>query len=260
MKRYKTSAELKDLAKEKLTGRFGSAVFSLFLVSVVTRSVTSVAVSLLPVNGLFRNIISILFSAVVSAFLGILQTGIAYYFLNMSCNRPYTYGDIFYGFQENAEKSLKISAVHVAAETICLMPFQIFAFIFIETFDYKYILIAYILMLIGYIILTPINLAISQTFYLLLDFPETSAQDIIKTSIRIMKGHKWRLFRLDLSFLPLMIVCVLTLGIGFLWLNPYMRMTYTLFFLDLMNPGTMDSQNTAGPNTAWQNTAGPNNI
>ncbi len=52
----------------------------------------------------------------------------------------------------------------------------------------------------------------------------------------MMKGHKRRLFRLELSFLPLMLLCVLSFGIGFLWLNPYMQMTYTCFFLDLMNP------------------------
>ena len=44
-----------------------------------------------------------------------------------------------------------------------------------------------------------------------------------------------RLFLLELGFLPPMLLCVLSLGIGFLWLEPYMQMTYTYFFLDLMN-------------------------
>ena len=56
-----------------------------------------------------------------------------------------------------------------------------------------------------------------------------------------MKGHKWRLFKLELSFLPLQIICMLSFGIGNLWLNPYMRMTYTEFFLDLMSPGKQEA-------------------
>jgi len=58
-----------------------------------------------------------------------------------------------------------------------------------------------------------------------------------------MKGHKWRLFKLKLSFLPLQFICLLSFGIGNLWLNPYMRMTYTEFFLDLLNPEKQNSSN-----------------
>ena len=51
-----------------------------------------------------------------------------------------------------------------------------------------------------------------------------------------MKGHKGRLFYIGLSFIPLKLLAILSLGIGFLWVYPYQYMTQTLFFLDLMNP------------------------
>ena len=241
MKHYKSNAALKDLAKDKLTGKFGSAVWALILVSLVTRAVTGTATAFIPVGGWFWNIVSFLFTAVISAFLGILQTGIAYYFLNVACNMKYSYANIFHGFQENAEKSVKVSLVHVALETICTLPFQLLLLVFIQTFDYKYLLFSYVAMFIGYAVMAPFSLAISQSYYLLLDFPDSTAKEVIETSVRIMKGHKWRLFKLELSFLPLQIVCILSFGIGNLWLNPYMRMTYTLFFLDLMNPGKADT-------------------
>ena len=41
---------------------------------------------------------------------------------------------------------------------------------------------------------------------------------------------------MTLSFLPLAILCILSIYIGFLWLTPYMQMTYACFFLDIMNP------------------------
>ena len=241
MKRYQSNAELKDLAKEKLSGRFGNAIFALIIVSMVTRAVSGTTAAFIPVGGWIWNIASILFTAVISAFLGILQTGIAYYFLNVACNMEYSYSNLFYGVQVNAEKSVKVSIVHVALETICTLPFQILMLIFIQSFDFKYLLFAYVAMFIGYAVMAPFSLAISQSYYLLLDFPDSSAKEVIETSIRIMKGHKWRLFKLELSFLPLQLVCVLSLGIGNIWLNPYLRMTHTLFFLDLMNPGRQNS-------------------
>ena len=241
MKHYQSNAQLKNLAKDKLTGKYGSAIWALLLVTLVTRAVTGTAVTLIPVGGWFWNIVSILLTAALSVFLGVLQTGIAYYFLNIACNLNYSSGNVFYGFHEHAERSIKVSLAHVALETICTLPYQILALVFIQTFDYKYILLAYAVMFLGYVVLAPFSLAISQSYYLLLDFPEATAMEVLKTSIRVMKGHKWRLFKLELSFLPLQIICMLSFGIGNLWLNPYMRMTYTEYFLDLMSPGKQES-------------------
>ena len=54
-------------------------------------------------------------------------------------------------------------------------------------------------------------------------------------SRRIMKGHRARLFYIQVSFLPLALLCMFTMGIGLLWLYPYMNSTLTHFYLDLMD-------------------------
>lgn len=236
MKRYKTNAELKDLAKQKLDGKFAHSLGALLLADMFTRAISNICISLLPVGNLFWDIAAILLAAVVSVFLGILQTGIAYFFLNMVSGQRTGYGQLFYGFQEHSEKSIKISLTRVLPNTICMLPYQIFLLLFLRTTNTPYLVGALISMIIGYVILIPINLALSQIYYLLLDFPGSEPMDIIKTSLKVMKGHKLRLFLLEISFLPLYILCVLSFGIGFLWLKPYMQMTYTLFFLNLMNP------------------------
>ena len=66
----------------------------------------------------------------------------------------------------------------------------------------------------------------SQMFYLIADNPETAKiKESLKTSIKIIKGYKWKLFLLDLSFFGWGILCVLTLGILTLWILPYYYMT-----------------------------------
>ncbi|MDO7206189.1 DUF975 family protein [Paraclostridium bifermentans] len=47
----------------------------------------------------------------------------------------------------------------------------------------------------------------------------------------MMKGHKFDYFVLELSFIGWSILCVLSLGIGFLWLVPYFEITLTNFYL-----------------------------
>ena len=46
----------------------------------------------------------------------------------------------------------------------------------------------------------------------------------------IMAGNKWRLFCLQFSFIGWQILCILSLGIGFLWLTPYMNAATAAFY------------------------------
>ena len=79
-----------------------------------------------------------------------------------------------------------------------------------------------------------VSLTLSQVFFISLDHPELSAGETLKQSKKLMSGNKFRLFLLDISFLPLFLLAIPTLGLGYLWICPYMNMTHALFFLDLM--------------------------
>ncbi|MCZ8518379.1 MULTISPECIES: DUF975 family protein [Paenibacillus] len=57
--------------------------------------------------------------------------------------------------------------------------------------------------------------------------------EALSRSKEMMKGHKWRYFVLGLSFLGWVLLAVLTAGIGFLWLGPYMSVTNANFYTNL---------------------------
>ncbi len=73
----------------------------------------------------------------------------------------------------------------------------------------------------------------SATFYILAENPELSASEAIKRSKELMDGNKWRLFCLGFSFIGWNILCALTLGIGNLWLNPYIQAANAAFYRDI---------------------------
>lgn len=77
-------------------------------------------------------------------------------------------------------------------------------------------------------------LAYSQTFMILKDHPEYSVFEAITESRRRMKGYKWKFFLLNLSFIGWGILCLLTLGIGFLWLTPYVYTSNATFYQKLI--------------------------
>ena len=69
--------------------------------------------------------------------------------------------------------------------------------------------------------------------YLMTQNPGMSPTEAINASKEMMKGHKGRLFCLNISFIGWMLLAVLSCGIGFLWLNPYMYAAEAAFYLQL---------------------------
>lgn len=75
----------------------------------------------------------------------------------------------------------------------------------------------------------------SMAFYLMVENPNLRVTDAVRCSINLMRGHKWRLFCLDLSFIGWDILNALTFGIlGLLFLNPYQQFARTAFYRDLV--------------------------
>ena len=80
--------------------------------------------------------------------------------------------------------------------------------------------------------------AYSMAIYVANDNPELSAMDAIRKSRELMDGHKWDLFVLDLSFIGWIFLCLLTCGIGFFFLAPYMEMAHVEFYRELTEQAT----------------------
>lgn len=75
--------------------------------------------------------------------------------------------------------------------------------------------------------------AYGLTPYILKDNPELSCWEASKRSREMMKGHKFDLFWLELSFIGWMLLSIFTLGIGFFWLIPYMQTAVAAFYNDI---------------------------
>ena len=73
----------------------------------------------------------------------------------------------------------------------------------------------------------------SMAFYILNDNPEMSAKAALDESKRMMAGYKGKLFCLQLSFIGWGFLCLFTLGIGYLWLTPYIQTSMAYFYQNL---------------------------
>lgn len=78
----------------------------------------------------------------------------------------------------------------------------------------------------------------SQSYFIYYDIVTDTGEkpgvlDTITASRKLMDGYKGKLFWLDLTFIGWHILAMLTFGIGYLWLNPYISATKAAFYNEL---------------------------
>lgn len=95
-----------------------------------------------------------------------------------------------------------------------------------------FLVLWFILLIIPGIIM---SLAYSQAFFILADDQDIRPLDAIRKSTEMMRGYKWKYFRLQLRLVGLALLCLLTLGIGFIWLYPYAQAVGAVFYEDIKN-------------------------
>ncbi len=251
MNHFQSRTELKDRAKDIMTGKYSNAILCLLLRGTLimffssmflsfTTQIVSIIQHTIPAanNATFTHGISYIITLLFSILTNIFNIGFYLFFLNAACGQRFSSFNLFYGFQQDFGKSFVISSVLVLLKTICLLPVDILLYLyqFNRLNQVTWLPQLFITLFVGIILYVPLSLGLSQCYCLMLDFPQYSAGKIIKLSFHIMKGHKFRLFLLELGFIPLLLLNMFTVGIGSFWLTPYMSMTYILFYLDLMNP------------------------
>lgn len=267
-------AALKDRAKGALSGRYGKYILAFLTATLITgasqyliRCIVSVilqftilttqtiALDLTPQELLqltetetFNEIlmkwyipVDYITLTITQFFTSVFRVGLTLVALNIACGQTASVSDIFCGFRNQFGKALKVSVVFVLIGQLTQLPATLIGNMTTDLqtdISMERLIPLLLILLICSIIYIVIYLGFSQVYFLFLDFPGYNAGQLIQQSFRIMKGHKKRLLLLELSFLPLLLLSLLTMGIGDLWLTPYMQLTYTFFFLNLMQART----------------------
>ncbi|MCK5850094.1 MAG: DUF975 family protein [Kiritimatiellae bacterium] len=173
-----------------------SGTWGLAIGFIVLYQLISIACQFIPIIG---NFIPVLIS-------GPMATGSAIFFIALVRGNEPEIGMLFHGFR-------RFGTTFVAYLLISL-----------------FILGWMLLLIIPGIIAT---YAYSMTFYILADDEEIGAREAIQRSKEMMQGNKWKIFCLSFRFIGWSLLCVLTLGIGFLWLVPYISASLTEFYEDV---------------------------
>jgi len=151
-------------------------------------------------------IVSSALSPVAPIASGPLQLGSSIFSLNLASGKKAEYSQILDGFKNFAQ--------------------SLVAFLLVSIFTFLWMLLFIIPGIVA-------SLAYSQTFYIMAENENIKAGEAIKKSKAMMQGHKWQLFCLGWRFFGWFILAMLTLGIGLLWLIPYVQVSLANFYKTL---------------------------
>lgn len=73
------------------------------------------------------------------------------------------------------------------------------------------------------------------TYMIAAENPEMSSKDVVQKSRELMTNNRAKLFCLEFSFIGWALLAGFTLGIGMLWLTPYMQVAKISFYKHLIN-------------------------
>lgn len=188
-----STKQYKQMALEQLKGKWPTVVLA-FLVYNIVANIFNISFDL-------ENNIIMAYSS--SILYGIMTVGMSYYCLKITKEEAFQIKDLFIGFKR-------------------LLPA-----IIVNILVGLGISLGYVMLFIpGFLF----NLMASQVYFILADNENIGAIQCIKESMHIMKGNKRNYFVLMLSFVGWIILSVLTFGIGYLFLYPYMNLTYANYY------------------------------
>lgn len=265
---YKSNSELKFLARMQTGRYFGILIGAILLNFILSTAIVNVVSLIIPVGTVAGYVLNYILVFIAQIACSILNVGIACIFLKSACNMPGTITDLFCGFKQNSIKALKIGAIITTIESICLLPFEFASLHIVDIWNsiplfseynvndlsmmisngsinsyelleaYSILSSAmlkyYLIMFVCIVISSVLTLPFFPAFYMVIDFPDWDTATILRRCFEVMQGNKLRLFVLYLSFIPLFLLSVFTCGLALIWLIPYMKMTATNFYLDIM--------------------------
>lgn len=245
-----TATNTRKEARESLTGKWGKAVLIVFVYGLISFLIQVILEYSEDSEGLLYNIVSITQFIITVP----ISYGIIIAFMKLKRGEEVeTFDFLKLGFS-NFKKSWSIAwnrflvmivpALIIFAIVFALSFYSVVSSGLMSTsYSVKYastnnlaILIIALIAIIACLVWSMVKrYSVELAEYISYDEPEISGKEAVKKSQEMMQGNKGNLFVLEISFIGWSILAVLTFGIGFLWLAPYIQVSKTCFYEELKN-------------------------
>ena len=204
-----TRAELKARAKESLKGNYGKLILALIVTVLIGMAIIYIGEILVGIGTATGSFLTGFCGAIIFI-VGMIATfyltiGYSKMLLKVARNQETSLNELF--SKDNIPSTFRIVGISIVESIIIFFA--------------------------SYLIIPAFILPLSYAFVVYMAIDEGTGLNTIKNCRMMMKGHKWDLFVLELSFIGWIILSILTLGILTLWVGPYIAITEINFYDEL---------------------------
>ncbi len=258
MREHMKISDMKKMAKDRLLGNYKISVGALALVLVTVYAVFMMLYSVIvflvftgnthgamPSPELVSQTLAkpyftwgvMVVFAIPGALTFLLCTGLQSFFKTVNTGRYPRFSEIFFCFSNRMDVPIKIFLIEYAASVLLGFPSEWYMGFLVNNSRIRgsEFLTYMLIVIVQYILIIILSSFLSMAPLVYLDNPEAGAIACIKTSFRMMKGNLLRYIYLNLTFLGYFIAAMISLGVGLLWVTPYMYETLIIFYEDLKN-------------------------
>lgn len=231
----RSNGELKDMARQMLLGRYQVPMLAMILSTLIP------SLFLLPFSYLCSDrstiptqaVLYYLASFIITLIELLLNCGVKRIHLGIARGQQVQISDMFWVLKNRPDRILIGGFLITMITWIPMIPLYVFELTAPETLSTaNYLIISELLSMAGLFIGFLITLPLYFVFWIYAEDPDVDTREAFRRSISLTRGAKWRLVLMELSFIGWMLLGALTLGIGLLWITPYMTQSFTNVYLD----------------------------
>lgn len=231
-----TSSQLKANARGHLAGRYALPIIAYMLARMIINIpslLISYTVNPATLSGsLMNNAVSLILTVIMTIFM-VGQNHICLQYARSNERLPMA--EMWYGFKGRADEIIiayfLIFIRYVAYGIPFILMFVLFTMQPANSMMILLLICSIIFMAVMYI---KVELDYALVYFLIVDNPKERPKQLLIRSKQLMQGNRGRLFYIQLSFIGMYLLGLLSFGFAMFWIYPYVRMTMTEFYLDLI--------------------------
>lgn len=235
MNQKKKCKELKRISRENLNGQYQTAM-GVFLSVILINILTDLPFSYLLGNvyaTTTQTIIYYIAEVLLSIVVGVLQMGLIRFHICMAKKQQTHITDVFYCFRYSSNRYFAAYIIYYVISMIAKAPYLVARIFFKFSGDTLYT--AIMLTAISVVLSIIVNILLVFYQYLIVSRDDLGVFACLAKAVRLICGNIFRFIYICLSFTGMLVLCLLSLGIGFLWIEPYFQQTLANFYLDVAN-------------------------
>ena len=180
MTNIKSSGELKEIARERSLDKYGTLIAADIIIALI-HIILSFVVTISSSGSVLLYVFNEIIVLIISILLGVLVSGKAYLYMNLIYSQTVSLSDIFFGIKKNPEKAVKIQSLFVLVDFFAGLPATYLIYKVQRTPSATFVTGALLAILVELIVNIYVHLTYSQAFYLLHDFTDRSAKELLAT-------------------------------------------------------------------------------